>query len=234
MTDIATSRSPSGDQESTARVAKEQAANVGHTAAEGGGQVLRTAAEQGRQVAGEAGDRARQLYGTARDELRGQVGEQQRRAAGGLRSVGTELRAMADQGGGSGPATELARRASGSIDQVAGWLENREPGAVLDEVKRYARQHPGAFLAGAALLGVLAGRLTRGLTAGDGGDSASGGTTPSDDTADSVAVGTATVPATGTTVPPTGTTVPATGTTFDTGPVLATPADPLPPQGGRL
>lgn len=170
MTDIATSRSPSGDQESTGQVAKEQAANVGHTAAEGGGQVLRTAAEQGKQVAGEAGDRARELYGAARGELHGQAREQQRRAAGGLRSVGAELRTMADQGGGSGPATELARRASGTIDQVAGWLEDREPGAVVDEVKRYARQHPGAFLAGAALLGVVAGRLTRGLAA-DAGES---------------------------------------------------------------
>lgn len=166
MTDIATSRSPSGDHESTAQVAKEQAVNVGHTAADSGGQVLRTAAEQGRQVAEEAGHQARDLYAEARERVRGQVGDQQRRAAGGLRSVGDELRRMADQGGGSGPATELARQASGRVDQVAGWLEGREPGAVLDEVKRYARQHPGAFLAGAAVLGVLAGRLTRGLTAG--------------------------------------------------------------------
>jgi hypothetical protein len=165
MTDIAMPRQPSGDQDSTVRVAKDQAVSVGHTAAQGGGQVLRTAAEQGRQVATEAGDRARDLYGAAREQVRGQVGDQQRRAAGGLRSVGEELRSMADQGGGTGPATELARRASGTIDQVAGWLEDREPGAVLDEVKQYARRHPGAFLAGAALLGVLAGRLTRGLAA---------------------------------------------------------------------
>lgn len=181
MTDIATSRSPSDDQQSTAQVAKEQAANVGHTAAEGGGQVLQTAAEQGRQVAAEAGQQARDLYAEARQQVRGQVGDQQQRAAGGLRSVGEELRRMADQGGGSGPATELARRASGTVDQVAGWLESREPGAVLDEVKRYARQHPGAFLAGAAVLGVLAGRLTRGLTASAGSES-SGDTAPSSGT----------------------------------------------------
>lgn len=212
MTDTATSRSPSGDQESTVRVAKEQAANVGHTAAEGGGQVLRTAAEQGRQVAGEAGDRARELFGAAREELHGQAGAQQQRAAGGLRSVSAELRTMAEQGGGSGPATELARRASGTVDQVAGWLENREPGAVLDEMKRYARQHPGAFLAGAALLGVLAGRLTRGLAA----DSGNGAPAASDD-GDSVAVGLATVP-------------PPSGATVTTG---VAPVSPLPYGGGR-
>ncbi|WP_345515273.1 hypothetical protein [Phytohabitans houttuyneae] len=212
------SRSPSGDQESTARVAKEQAANVGHTAAEGGGQVLRTAAEQGRQVAGEAGERARELYGVARDEVRGQVGGQQRRAAGGLRSVSGELRAMADEGGGSGPATELARRASGTIDQFAGWLEGREPGAVLDEVKRYARQHPGAFLAGAAVLGVLAGRLTRGLAADASADTGTGDDRP----AGNGAVGVATVPpATG--IPP----------ADPIGYAEGRPADPIGYTGGR-
>jgi hypothetical protein len=198
MTDIAMPRQPSGDQDSTVRVAKDQAANVGHTAAEGGGQVLRAATEQGRQVAAEAGDRARDLYGEAREQVRGQVSGQQQRAAGGLRSLGEELRSMADQGGGSGPATELARRASGTVDQVAGWLEGREPAAVLDEVKRYARQHPGAFLAGAALLGVLAGRLTRGLAADANADTdarpAAGGGTPPDLRGDGPAVGTATVP----------------------------------------
>lgn len=231
MTDIATSRSPSGDQESTARVAKEQAANVGHTAAEGGGQVLRTAAEQGRQVAGEAGDRARELYGAARDELRGQVGGQQRRAAGGLRSVSEELRSMAEQGGGSGAATELARRASGTIDQFAGWLESREPGAVLDEVKRYARQHPGAFLAGAALLGVVAGRLTRGLTAdaGASGTSGAGRAAADADLDESQAVGVASVPpASGVPAMP-----PASGVASVPPAGDVRPADPLYYEGGR-
>jgi hypothetical protein len=213
-------------------MAKEQAASVGHTAAEGGSQVLRTTAEQGRHVAGEAGDRARELYGAARDELRGQVGQQQRRAAGGLRSVSGELRTMADQGGGSGPATELAHRASGTIDQIADWLERREPGDVLDEVKRYARRHPGAFLTGAAVLGVLAGRLTRGLAAHSSESGASGGgrTTPD---GGSPAVGTATVPPTGAagTVTPTGAgTVTPTGAA---GPAGARPADSLPSEGRR-
>jgi hypothetical protein len=146
-------------------MAKQQAANVGHTAADGGGQVLRTAAEQGRQVGAEAGSGARDLYTKARQQMRSQIIDQQRRGAGGLRSVSEELRTMADKGGGSGPATELATRASGTVDRLAGWLEDREPGAVLAEVKHYARRHPGMFFAGTALLGVLAGRMTRGLAA---------------------------------------------------------------------
>ena len=49
---------------------------------------------------------------------------------------------------------------------MASWLENREPGDLLGEVQRFARNKPGTFLLLAAGAGVLAGRLTRGLTAG--------------------------------------------------------------------
>jgi hypothetical protein len=85
---------------------------------------------------------------------------------------------MADKGGQSGPASELAHQASSRIADVADWIEAREPGQVVDEVKQFARRHPGAFLAGSAILGVLAGRLTRGVVADahdDGPDARSAG-----------------------------------------------------------
>jgi hypothetical protein len=46
--------------------------------------------------------------------------------------------------------------------QVAGWLENREPADVLDDVRSFARRRPGTFLMVAAAAGLVAGRLTRG------------------------------------------------------------------------
>jgi len=55
-------------------------------------------------------------------------------------------------------------QASGGLVELAGWLERREPGAVLDEIRGYARRKPGMFLLGAAALGVLAGRITRNLS----------------------------------------------------------------------
>ncbi|MEV0718637.1 hypothetical protein [Asanoa sp. NPDC050611] len=163
MTDIATSRSPSGGQESTTQKAKEEARDVGQTAVAAGGDVAQTAKEQGREVARETARQARDLYGEARGHLRQQAGDQQRRAAGGIRSLGSELHGMAQTG--SGPASDLARQAAGRVSDVADWLEAREPGQLVDEVKRFARKHPGTFLAGAAVLGVLAGRMTRGLVA---------------------------------------------------------------------
>jgi hypothetical protein len=165
MTDIATSRSQSGGQASTTDKAKNEATEVGRTAVAAGGDVTQTAKEQGQQVAQETARQARDLYGATRTQLRDQASAQQRRAAGGIRSIGDEIRSMAERGGQSGPASELAQQASGRISEVADWIEAREPGQVVDEVKQFARQHPGTFLAGAAILGMLAGRLTRGLVA---------------------------------------------------------------------
>lgn len=51
------------------------------------------------------------------------------------------------------------------IEDVASRLQDREPGELLDEVRRFARRKPGMFLLGAAAGGVLAGRLTSGMSA---------------------------------------------------------------------
>ncbi|MFI5844079.1 hypothetical protein ACIA8K_30725 [Catenuloplanes sp. NPDC051500] len=167
MTDIYASptASESDSYTSTTEKAKEQARELGHTAAQAGGGVAETAKEEGRRVAGETTRQARTLYHATREELRSQAGDQQKRAVGGIRSVGSELRSMADQGGQEGPASGYARQAASKIDQVADWLESREPGALVTEVKEYARRNPGTFLAGAAILGVIAGRVTRSVAA---------------------------------------------------------------------
>jgi hypothetical protein len=58
-------------------------------------------------------------------------------------------------------ASDLTRQASDKARDLAGWLESREPGDLLEEVRDLARRKPGTFLLGAAAAGVLAGRLTR-------------------------------------------------------------------------
>ncbi|MCW3841830.1 hypothetical protein ONA70_17155 [Micromonospora yasonensis] len=165
MTNQAWTRRP-GDSRSLTHA--DQARQVGSEAADAGGAVAQTAKEQGKEVVGEAQRQARNLYGKARDQLTSQTSQQQQRAASGLRSLADEMRAMARNGGGSGPVTELAHQAADRVHGVAGWLERREPGDLLDEVKNYARRNPGTFLVGAALLGVVAGRLTRNVVAADG------------------------------------------------------------------
>ncbi|WP_410811408.1 hypothetical protein [Micromonospora sp. 067-2] len=159
---------------------RDQARQVGSEAAQAGGAVAQTAKEQGTEVGREAARQARNLYGEARTQLASQTGEQQRRAAGGLRSLADEMSSMAEQGGQAGPVSELARQAADRVHGVAGWLEEREPGDLINEVRDYARRNPGTFLVGAAVLGVLAGRLTRGISAASddsGNDSGHGSST---------------------------------------------------------
>lgn len=150
---------------STTEVAQQQASEMSDTAAQAGAQVAGVAKEQAANVAAESQAQAKHLLGKSRDELQSQAGQQQQRIAGGLRSLGTELQQMASSSDQDGPATQMARQVADRIGTAASWLEDREPGQVLTEVQRFARQRPGAFLAVAATAGLLAGRLTRGLTA---------------------------------------------------------------------
>ncbi|GMA87937.1 hypothetical protein GCM10025868_31870 [Angustibacter aerolatus] len=76
-----------------------------------------------------------------------------------------------------GLASDLARQVADRTHTVAGWLDDREPGDVLDEVRSFARQRPGAFIGIAALAGVVVGRLGRGLK--DGPPETSTSSTPS-------------------------------------------------------
>ena len=150
---------------STTETAKEQAGQVGQTAKEAGSQVASSAAEQTKNVAGEAKNQARNLLNETQGQVREQAGAQKDKAAGGLRSLADELRSMADgtaYGHQSGIATDLARQAAEKAQSAAGWLDSREPGQLLEEVRNLARRKPGTFLLGAAAAGVLAGRLTRG------------------------------------------------------------------------
>ena len=171
--DLSPTSSTYGQESTNGGGVRDQARQVGSEAANAGGAVAQTAKEQGREVVGEAKRQARNLYGEARNTLTSQTSQQQQRAAGGLRSLAEEMRSMAQNSGQAGPVTELAHQAADRVHGVAGWLEQREPGDILNEVKNYARRNPGTFLVGAAVLGVLAGRLTKNISAaGDGTGSA--------------------------------------------------------------
>lgn len=147
--------------------AKEEAASVAQDAKREGQQVAETAKQEARQVAGNAQAQARQLMDQAKTELGDQAGTQQQRLAGNIRSLASELQTMVRSNDENGPMNDLAQQAATKADDVASWLENRQPGEVLDDVRRFAARRPAMFLALAAGVGVIAGRLTRGLTADD-------------------------------------------------------------------
>jgi hypothetical protein len=147
-----------------------ESAQAGRDAA---GEVAQTAAGQAKQVAAQAQSQTRNLVGEARDQLRSQAGDQQRHAVTNLRSLGQELGSMAGNSQQSGLAADLVRQAADRTHGVADWLDGRQPEDLLEELRRFARRRPGAFLLGALAVGVVAGRLTRGAVAAHSQDSAS-------------------------------------------------------------
>ncbi len=148
---------------STTGTAKEQAGQVAQDAKESGKQVAGTAADEGRQVLAEGRRQVKDLTAQAGQQVDEQTRVQKDKATAGLRDLADELHAIAaGNGGQAGIATDLAQQASTRVHDVAGWLESRNPGEIVDELRGMARRRPGAFLLGAVAAGVVAGRLTRG------------------------------------------------------------------------
>jgi hypothetical protein len=165
------SSSGNGSATETAReaaaTAKDEARSVAADAKEGTKHVAETAKAEARDVAAETQQQARALFAQLRSEATDQASGQAQRAAGGLRALASELGEMADGGEHHGVASDVARQASDRARGFADWLEQREPGDILDEARDFARRKPGTFLAAAAALGILGGRLTRGLADDD-------------------------------------------------------------------
>ncbi len=149
-----------------AGTAKEQAGQVTGTAKEQVADVAGTAKEQATQVAGQAADQARDLLGQARTQVQQQVTSQKGQLTDKLRQLAEELSDLAaGKGAPQGAVSQvagLAQQASSRAQRLADYVEQREPSQLLDDGRTFAARRPGAFLAGAALLGALAGRVVKG------------------------------------------------------------------------
>lgn len=150
----------------TKDAAKDEARQLGREGVETAKQVGHTAKDEAGKIAQEAKSQVTNLVGELGADLKSQACAQQQKVADGLRSVSDELRSMAENSAG-GTASSLVGQAAGKAGDVADWLDGRDPGSLLEEVKGFARRRPGVFLAVAAGAGLVAGRLARGITAPD-------------------------------------------------------------------
>jgi len=150
---------------STVETAKSEAGNVKDTAVGAAAGVKDVAKSEATNVAEEAKYQAMNLVDQTRSELRGQASSQKSAVAEKLKGWASELGSMASKADESGPMSDLAQEASRRVGEISHWLDTHEPGDLLDEVNRYARRRPVAFLAIAAAAGVVAGRVTRGAVA---------------------------------------------------------------------
>jgi len=168
MTDEAENRSGNGP--GSPGSVQERAAEVGGNVTEAGSKLVGTASEQAKRVASDVERQTRDFAGEARGQLLEQADSQLRRAVSGLRAVEQELAAISDNQEQSELARDLANQASSRVRSAADWLEVREPGDLSSEVRTFAQRRPGSFLLGAAVAGLLLGRLTRGALAANSSD----------------------------------------------------------------
>lgn len=160
---------------SKTQAAADSARDVAQDAASRAGEVAGTAKEQAATVVAEAKTQARDIVGEVKGQVSEQANSQRDRLSSALHSLAEELQDLLDgRGAKDGLASDLAQRASDRARGLATHLEGRDVSDLLEDARRFARTRPAAFLAGAAAAGVLAGRLTRGITSDADAPSAEG------------------------------------------------------------
>jgi hypothetical protein len=174
--------------------AREEAAHLKDTTVAASQQVMETAKDKVQDVADDVRRQTSRLTSEARNQVSSQATDQRDRAASWLRSMGDELDQMAGRTEQGGWGTQLAREGSRLSGRAAEFLEQHEPDQILDEVRSLARRRPGAFLLGAAVAGVVAGRLTRAMTGSSDSTPASGSATTRRPSGTTPAAGAATAP----------------------------------------
>ncbi|NYE21352.1 hypothetical protein [Microbacterium immunditiarum] len=152
---------------------KERAAEAAGEVDAGAKHVVGVAGDELGNVAHKAKTAARGFFDETRHQLTEQASHQQRRAAGSLRTTGDQLVGMAQSTESDNVATGIVRTVGQKTRDAASWLDQREPGDLVHEVRGFARRHTGAFLLIAVGVGVVAGRLTRALMSNGDGSSSS-------------------------------------------------------------
>ena len=145
---------------------KEKATDAAAEVGAGAKNVAGVAKDEASHVASEAKSAARGLLYDARTQLTDQASTQKQRAADSLRNVGSQFSSMASSTE-SGAASSLVRTLSKRADSAASWLSDREPADIVQDVRGFARRNTGLFLAIAAGVGVVAGRVVRALREGE-------------------------------------------------------------------
>ncbi len=145
------------------------------------GAVAGTARDQMSDVAGEATARARDVAGELRENLQEQARAQTDRLAENVRRLADELQDMSDGDRSGSSAARAVRQVADGGHQAASRIQSRGPEGLVGDLQDFARRRPGAFLAGAALLGFATARIGKGIKSADGATgnrSASGGRDP--------------------------------------------------------
>lgn len=148
---------------------------VAQQAREAGQQVVSEARDAAGQVAAQAKDAGAQMAGDARRAANEQVdrrstmaGERVGLAAEDARDIAQHLR-----GRGREAPARIADQAADRMERFARYLQDADADRIMGDIKHVGRTHPAAVVAGAAVVGVLVGRVVKAADP-DGSSAASG------------------------------------------------------------
>lgn len=118
---------------------------------------------QGSGLGEELRDDADRLTGAAADRLHAEADSRKGQVADQARAVSSALGNAADGLNADTPAWVRSALAQGakSIEQLASAVEGKSSRQLVGDVQQFARDRPGSFLAGCALLGFAASRVFR-------------------------------------------------------------------------
>lgn len=131
---------------------KEKAKEVGKQVQEKGVELGEQVREQTSQLAGQA----QQKVKTTLEEQKGKRLGELSGIADAVRQTGQTLRDQQKDG-----IAQYAERAAEQIERVVDYVDARDVGELLNEAELFARRHPEAFLGGAFILGLVAGRFLK-------------------------------------------------------------------------
>lgn len=129
-------------------------------------ETMSTATEEARHLAHEAREQASTVLDRARDDVGTQLRDKGKEASDAMRRLADEFGCLASGRPDEAPrAREYAEMAEQRLNQMANRLDDGGPETAIDDIRRFARRHPGSFLAIAAGVGFGIARLARASTA---------------------------------------------------------------------
>ena len=152
-----------------ASVASDRASELVHAAKGETRDLAETVRERAGEVTGELVDQGRTVVGETREQLESRASAGAEQLAGAMRDLGEEARALAEGrpedaphlSGYVGRAADSFYASADRLYGLAGDVQERGLGGVLDDLQGFARRRPGAFLLGAVALGFGVGRAVK-------------------------------------------------------------------------
>jgi ElaB/YqjD/DUF883 family membrane-anchored ribosome-binding protein len=141
---------------------EDRSAKIGGSGSNGGGSIADRIRSGREQFANQAGDKARGLVTQGLERTSEAL-------ANVAKMVGETATGIDDRLGNE--YGDYARRAAGTIENVANAIAEKDPDELIEDTRNFVRNSPGIALAGAAVVGFVVARLVKsGLASSRAGD----------------------------------------------------------------